>query len=158
MEGNMKICSKCKEKKGYDSFYKDKKAKDGYNGICKSCRLEMDRNRRKNDPDWVERRRLQNKCFHENNRESIANRKKEWIQSPNGKLSHRKSSLEWKKKNRIKVRAHSAIERAVARGIIIPKDKCEFCNSTKKIEAHHPDHRKTLSVIWLCKICHEKIT
>lgn len=154
----MKKCTRCKEKKDYDNFYKDKKAKDGYNGICKLCRLKMDRLRRKNDPEWHEKRRLQNKKFHEENREKIRIRKKEWFASKKGRESHRRSSRKWKYKNGPKVRAHSAVERAIKKGILIKKENCEICNSILRVEAHHSDYRKKLQVIWLCKVCHQKLT
>lgn len=154
----MKKCSKCEQEKHETKFYKDSTAKDGYNGICKLCRLEMDRKRRENDLVWATRRKLQNHKYHIENRESISLRKKNWLQTDSGKKSHRESSRKWKKNNREKTLAHSAVERAVNSGLLIPKEKCEVCNSTHRIEAHHPDHRKRLSVIWLCKICHDKLT
>lgn len=154
----MKKCSKCKEEKDYDSFYKDKRAKDGYNSICKICRLEMDRNRRKTDPIWALKRKMHNSKYHQDNREKIAERKKTWFTSEKGKESHLVSSKKWKQANSSKVLAHDAIYRAVKRGKIIPKEKCEVCGSKFKIEAHHPDYRQRLSVIWLCKHCHEKLT
>lgn len=154
----MKRCSKCKQEKDYDGFYKDKRASDGYNGICKACRLEMDRNRRENDPVWALRRKMQNAKFHEENREKIAERKKRWLASDKGKESHIKSVQIWKKANSNKVLAYKTVERAIKNGALVPKDKCEVCGSKHKIEAHHPDYRKPLQVIWLCKICHKKLT
>ncbi|HTJ53627.1 MAG TPA: hypothetical protein VL443_29435 [Cyclobacteriaceae bacterium] len=156
--GIMKICSRCKEEKDYDGFYKDKAAKDGFNSICKKCRLEMDRTRRESDIVWKEKKKLQNIIYHEKNREAIAERKKAWLSSDEGKKSHRESTRKWKKKNRDAVLAHRAVERAVKKGILIPETNCEICNGTTRIEAHHPDHRFRLKVIWLCKYCHEKLT
>ena len=36
----MKNCNKCKESKSIDSFSKDNRAKDGLQGVCKSCYRE----------------------------------------------------------------------------------------------------------------------
>lgn len=154
----MKICSKCKVKKSYDEFYRDSTAKDGYNSICKLCRLKWDRERRKNDPRWVAKRKLQNHLYHIENREEISKRKKKWVESLEGKISHRMSTRKWKRKNNTKVKAHSAIERAVKKGVLVPPKHCEICKSTHRIEAHHPDYRRVLDVIWLCKHCHEKMS
>lgn len=154
----MKICTKCKEEKGYDCFYRTSFSKDGYNYSCKACHLKRDQERRKNDPVWVTRRKLQNQKYHLENREKISKRKKEWFESETGKKSHRNSSRKWKAENRTKVLAHSAVERAIKNGTLVQKDNCEICNSTHKVEAHHPDYRKRLAIIWLCKYCHEKLT
>tara|TARA_B100001059_G_scaffold81812_1_gene79898 strand:+ start:2049 stop:2765 length:717 start_codon:yes stop_codon:yes gene_type:complete len=35
-----KRCSRCKEKKEFDNFTKDKKTKDGFRGDCKECRRD----------------------------------------------------------------------------------------------------------------------
>ena len=154
----MKKCSRCKVEKDYDEFYKDNSTKDGYNCICKVCRVEAYRKKVKNDPVYALKDKMRNAKYHKDNREKIAKRKKEWFSSEKGKESHRESTKKWKKENSSKVLAHAAIERAVKRGDIVPKTKCEVCGSSFKIEAHHPDYRKRLSIIWLCKYCHQKLT
>lgn len=83
--------------------------------------------------------------------------KQRWFASEKGKESHLLSSKKWKSANSL-VLAHSAVERAVKRRDLIPKERCEVCRSKHKIEAHHPDYRKRLEIIWLCKYCHEKLT
>ena len=153
----MKVCSKCKEEKSLDGFYKDKSTKDGYNYKCKDCRRKADQDRRESDPVWHIRRKLQNSLYHENNREKIAARKKEWFSSDVGKLSMAKSGKRWRKKNSHKKRAQDLVYLAVKRGEIIPKEKCEACKSMKKIEAHHPDYKEPLQVLWLCNRCHIRL-
>ncbi len=37
----------------------------------------------------------------------------------------------------------------------IPK-KCEKCESTSTLCAHHPDYSKPLKIEWLCRSCHGK--
>jgi len=53
--------------------------------------------------------------------------------------------------------ARTKLRHAIMRGDIIRSPKCDACNSFIKTEAHHDDYSKPLSVIWLCKICHEKV-
>jgi len=156
----MKRCSKCKKGRSYDEFYKDKTAKDGYNSICKLCRLEMDRKRRKTDPDWVKRRKEQNKKFHEENKEKIAERKKRWLASEKGKESHRKSNKKYKEKFPEKKKAHDAIYRAVKKGELFKPSHCQICGEEGNTEAHHARYgrEQRTSVIWVCKICHSKLT
>lgn len=33
----MKVCSKCKNEKSKDEFYKNKRSKDGFEYSCKNC-------------------------------------------------------------------------------------------------------------------------
>ncbi len=156
----MKICSRCKKEKDYDEFYKDKAAKDGYNCICKLCRLEMDRNRRKSDPEWVKRRKIHNSLFHKNNREKVRERKKRWFSSQEGLESHRNSTRKYREKNPEKKKAQDAVYRAVRRGELIIPEHCQICNRKGQVEAHHAQYgkEKRTSVIWICKRCHEKIS
>ena len=150
----MKKCNKCKQEKEYDGFYKHKAAKDGYNAICKHCRLLHDRIRRINDPEWVKKRKEQNKQFHLSNKETIFIRKKKYRESEKNKESHRNSSMLYKQNNKEKIRAHEAVYRAIKRGELMRKLNCEICFGTCKIEAHHANYKQPLNVIWLCHSCH----
>lgn len=49
--------------------------------------------------------------------------------------------------------AHRIVERAVRKGILIPKP-CEKCGTNKNVEAHHDDYDKPLDVQWLCRKHH----
>lgn len=50
--------------------------------------------------------------------------------------------------------AHNATRSAVRRGLLTPQP-CEHCGA-EKVEAHHPDHRDPLRVVWLCRACHKR--
>ena len=45
----MKVCNECKIKQELDQFFKSKKIKCGYRGVCKTCTTNKDRVRRSTD-------------------------------------------------------------------------------------------------------------
>lgn len=61
-----------------------------------------------------------------------------------------KSVARWRRKN---VKKYLAQVYGLRYGKL--KDKCEFCESTDKLERHHPDYSKPLEFLTLCKDCHE---
>lgn len=54
-----------------------------------------------------------------------------------------------------KIKASGAIQRAVREGKIKPLP-CKVCGDTK-VDGHHPDYSKPLSVIWLCRLHHKRL-
>lgn len=46
-----RICNRCKESKGADSFYKNAQSPNGYETTCKACRWERQKERIASDPD-----------------------------------------------------------------------------------------------------------
>jgi len=70
-----KICSKCKEEKNIDQFYRDKNRKDGHTYQCKVCRDLYQDEYIKNNKD---KRHNRAKAYNEKNKESIAIQKKEY--------------------------------------------------------------------------------
>jgi len=54
----------------------------------------------------------------------------------------------------IKHMARWAVNRAVASGQLLPLP-CALCGSLKA-EGHHSDYSKPLTVVWLCRSCHEQ--
>lgn len=52
-----------------------------------------------------------------------------------------------------KTKARIKLNKAIKEGKIF-KEPCKICNAIDKNEAHHPDYRKPLSVIWLCRKHH----
>lgn len=61
----------------------------------------------------------------------------------------------WASRNPMAKWAHSATQSALRRGLIKPR-QCENCGA-EKTEAHHPDYRRPLYVVWLCRACHKKL-
>lgn len=49
-----------------------------------------------------------------------------------------------------------ALTRSYIRAGVLVKQDCEFCKSSKNVEAHHEDYSKPMDVIWLCRGCHKE--
>lgn len=78
--------------------------------------------------------------------------------SEEGREKREASKRSWRERNREKMRAHSAVARALRKGTLVRPLDCEGCggNYTGKLEAHHDDYSKPLDVKWLCDECHKK--
>lgn len=61
----------------------------------------------------------------------------------------------YEKKNKLQRHAWSAVRQAIIAGIVLKPKACSKCGGkTRRIEAHHEDHRKKLDIVWLCTPCH----
>ncbi len=142
----MKTCKKCKCLLPLSEFYKHSEMHDGYLNFCKVCVkkrvskynkkphvIMRDRLRRRNDPRHAENM----KRYAENHRKQINIYNKQWEQ-----------------KNKYKRQAQSIVATAVKKDRIIKPQCCEKCGIETKLEGHHEDYSKPLSVIWLCSKCH----
>lgn len=58
----------------------------------------------------------------------------------------------WQQKNRHKIAAQRATQKAVANGYIC-RYPCQVCGNEDSI-AHHPHYERKYDVIWLCGHCH----
>ena len=55
-----------------------------------------------------------------------------------------------------RTRARSLAYKHARDGKIPKPAKCSGCQRRKKLQMHHPDYSKPLSVLWLCSKCHGK--
>lgn len=60
----------------------------------------------------------------------------------------------WALRNPLATWAHSATRSAIRRGLLT-RQSCQECGADRT-DAHHPDHRDPLSVVWLCRRCHKE--
>ncbi len=73
----------------------------------------------------------------------------------NFRKRHRLYMRRWRKhESKIKQKARTAVRSALISGRLL-KLPCQKCG--KPAEAHHPNYRKPLEVIWLCSIHHQEI-
>jgi hypothetical protein len=90
-------------------------------------------------------------------RGSRARARLRWAERNRALLSRLNS--EWRKRDRerhpMRYRCRRTIENAVSRGAIASPARCDRCRvGSVRLEAHHPDYRSPLRVLWLCPDCH----
>lgn len=95
------------------------------------------RNRRREDPKWRE------------------NQRKE-AQKYNRKYRAYHALYDKTHQNTLRVLARRAVFIALDGGHIVKPKTCEMCFKKCSPQAHHPNYRKPLSVIWVCSLCHAK--
>lgn len=63
----------------------------------------------------------------------------------------------WRQRHPTASWAHMATRSALRRGLLVKPDRCECCGEVGAVEAHHPDHRDPLRVVWLLRKCHKRL-
>lgn len=79
---------------------------------------------------------------------------KRYRQTEKGKKAQQRKAKKYRKKYPKECCTHKKLQRAVKAGKIKRPNKCSKCNKKCKPDGHHPDYKKPLKVIWLCKQCH----
>ena len=57
----------------------------------------------------------------------------------------------------IQFRAKQHVASAIKKGEIEKPKTCSRCGKERRLDGHHPDYRKPLDVIWLCRLCHRHL-
>lgn len=86
-----KVCSKCKIEKDVSEFYKDRRAKDGFTYLCKSCKSEYDKK-------WMSE-----------NIDKFMETRSRWIRKDSNKEKVREYMKQYRDKNRDKIRAYNRV-------------------------------------------------
>ena len=137
-----KTCFKCGVDKPIDQFYAHPMMKDGRLGKCKDCTKSDERSNYYSDVGKHQE--------YERRREATTERRD----------SKRQNSKKRRSRHPEKPSAHLKVRRAVKKGTLVPMP-CEVCGCLK-VQAHHDDYSKPLSVRWLCfhhhRIEHGQIT
>lgn len=113
--------------------------KDGHLNKCKSCCIS-DRKKHIADPKVLARVQA-----YDRKRSKDPERKKKSVER-----------IRTMRKSRPKMyKAHTKVNNAIRDGKL-KKKPCKVCGETK-VQAHHPDYRKPLLIVWLCKKHHVEI-
>ena len=77
---------------------------------------------------------------------------------------NRAKQARYRSQHKLKLTAHWAVRRAMAKGVLRQPASCEACgvnvpkgsDGRSLIHAHHTDYAKPLEVQWLCNRCHKR--
>lgn len=145
-----KVCRCCGVEKDLETeFYTHKAMSDGYLNKCKECvKNRVKKHRAENDSvREYDRKRY----YSDPKRKEYSKRQtKEWYTA--NKERARELTVQWISRNPEKRKAHIMVGNAIRNGKLT-KGSCEVCGSSK-VEAHHDDYSKPLSVRWLCRTHH----
>ena len=86
----MKICTKCKEEKHYESFYKSKPSKDGLQRVCKICQREYQQANK-------EATNARSKAWKERNSDRVRETSAKW--RADNKEAHHIATMAWRREN-----------------------------------------------------------
>lgn len=131
-----KTCNSCSTEKPVSDFGLRAASKDGLSAKCKECQKEYDK-KRASAPHRVAAR-------------------KAYIQTEAGKASHNKSTKKWVENNSSKRKAHIAAGNALRDGKLNRGEKCQLCDCSVNLDAHHDDYSKPLGIRWLCQTHHKQ--
>lgn len=129
-------CIQCHDEKPATDFYAHKEMAAGHVNVCKECHKARMKARSRTNPRVQEYDRERAKL-------------------PSRKQRRTANSKQWRAKNPLAYKAHTEVNKAVRKGILI-RLPCEFCGDTN-VHGHHKDYSKPLDVIWLCAKCHNRL-
>jgi hypothetical protein len=165
----MKTCKRCNHEKPIDAFYAQTRREDGKHPWCKAClkdrrnerRDELnarDRERRKVDPDFCQRRTAAASGWRSRNLPHKRAYEKERRERFPEEYKKRVRSFYERNWERMRVVRNSIqrVQYALKKGWLVRPEQCEKCGRNCKPEAAHHDYSKPLEVRWLCRSCHCK--
>lgn len=134
-----KLCKACKRRKPLEQFGLHRLSADGRCHKCKSC-IRSGRAKPK-----------------QRTSAQVA-RAKDLAQEPHRRVSNRLAVQLWTERHPQAVAARRALNRAVAKGIIMPAEICQAygCEETR-LDAHHANYSRPLEVAWFCRSHHRKL-
>lgn len=146
-----KSCICCGELKPLTEYYKHPKMADGHLGKCKECQKASARGNRAKKVEYYR--------DYDRSRNTLPHRvecRKAYNKTERGKSVHSKACSNYICKHPQARAAHVIVGNAVRDGILIRPQAYESCGSIGRIEGHHDDYTKPLSVTWFCVTCHKE--
>ena len=143
----MKKCGKCKVKKEFRLFSKDKYKKDGMQNRCKSCQNV-----------YYQGIKIRRRAYREENRSEILKYSRAY------QISHKVELEAYRETSAYRLSRAKTLARYpnATKSRQYYRDHkenniniCSNCSSSSNVESHHNDYNKPMEVIHLCSICHK---
>lgn len=167
-----KLCGACKTEKPLSEFHVNKANRDGLATTCKECRRTYNKDWRSKNKEHVlgygrayyadnkERVLEYSKTYYDDNKDRILERVKQYNQTESGKSRSKQRKKVYGENNPQKIKAKSAVNRAVRTGRLKSINDCDCQVCGKQAQHYHHwsyDRIHWLHVIPLCVKCHVKI-
>lgn len=88
--------------------------------------------------------------------ERALERRRAYQKSDEGKVRHAAATKAWRQRNKKRLAAHNAVNKALLRGHMEAWPVCAIPECCGKPEAHHADYDNPLGVTWLCDAHHKQ--
>ena len=159
----MKYCKYCETEKEESEFY-------SYGGHrCKGCCIKKSKKYYRNNPNYFKEKCLiwrrnnsdklkiyakkyRDKC---KDKQRIYYRKWYAEKGRKRKADYAECIKSWLEAHPMAKNVRAEIATATRTGKLIRPKICSSCNEERKVQAHHPDYKKPLEIIWLCASCHK---
>ena len=68
---------------------------------------------------------------------------------------------QWARQKRLRSKLHDRVKSAAKYGVEIGLIRkvtiCSLCSGKGPLDKHHPDYKKPLKIVWLCRQCHSDV-
>lgn len=131
-----KTCTKCRELKAIEEYWRIKKGSPLRMPVCKVCSKKAKSEYRASEHGKAVIREQFKRRYNKHTKEYIHKAMDRYLKKPEV------------------VRAEAKARYALKKGLI-EKKVCETCSGIK-VEMHHDNYEKPLEVRWFCRSCHMK--
>lgn len=161
----VRTCTQCGFAGPYLEFPRN--GRGGRRKTCKKCYAEYSRKYTLEHKEQVAKSQSE---FRKRNRHKLRIAERNW-RDKNRDLVNAKAArsyernkekmlaknLEWRNNHRLHIKCRDAVKHEVLSGRMEKPLVCQKCGLEKKLDGHHEDYSKPLSVVWLCRKCHRLV-
>jgi hypothetical protein len=161
IEAAAKLCKGCNQTLNRERFHSDRSSLDGLCHMCRECKAAQRRKWATRNPEKVKEawQRLEEKRKAPEERKKLNAYRSATRDNPKNRERERRHVKRFVQRYPEKAKAHAAVTRAVAKGLLVRPKFCPRCGAPDRplrdgrtsIQGHH---ERQLDVTWVCVECH----